>query len=110
MLPRTAGELPLLEEAADLLGKALRPRLLDQPGEQGGLEADGEADKKTDTSKKKTRRFPRGHRLLDLAEKIREGREKGLSQIDVAREFMDEDEPKAQSALRTLRRYPRLLK
>jgi hypothetical protein len=58
---------------------------------------------------KKTHSIPENPDVLRLAKKIKRDREKGLSFIDSAREFCEDDEAKAQSLLRQLRRFPHLL-
>jgi hypothetical protein len=68
-----------------------------------------EADKKADRLKKKLNTIPNNLDVLELARRIRKGRKQGQSNISVAREFAEGNEPKAQSLLRQLRRYPRLL-
>jgi hypothetical protein len=45
-----------------------------------------------------------------LAKKIKKYREKGMSLIDIAREFCEGNERRAKSLLRQLRRYPGLWK
>jgi hypothetical protein len=69
----------------------------------------GQTDRKTDKPKKRARDFPRDHRLLYLAEMIKAGRRAGRTDIHVALEFAGDDEKRANSMLRRLRDYPRLL-
>jgi hypothetical protein len=73
-------------------------------------EHSGQADRKTDTSRKKDSIPRNAGRLIRLAKKIKKALEKpGVRKTDVAREFNDFDEEKAQKDLRALRRHPRLL-
>jgi hypothetical protein len=69
----------------------------------------GQADKETDKPKKKLRTIPENPEVLKLAKGITKGREDGRSLIDIARDFTDGNDAKAQSLLRQLRRYRDLL-
>jgi hypothetical protein len=68
----------------------------------------GQADSKPDKRPKEMKVIPDNPEVLKLAKKIK-NREKGVSQIDSAREFCECDERKAQSLLRQVRRYRHLL-
>lgn len=65
-------------------------------------------DIKADTGKKSWRVLPQSHDLLKLAKKIKHERPIGLTLIEIAREFTNNDERRAKSLLRQLRRYPDL--
>jgi hypothetical protein len=71
--------------------------------------AGGQADNKADNKAKKPHSIPENSDVLRLAKKIKRDREKGMFLIDSAREFCEDDEAKAQSLLRQLRRFPHLL-
>ncbi len=67
------------------------------------------ADKSADTSNKKKLVVPRNVEVLKLAIEIKAEKSKGRSKEDVAIEFTNGDQTKAESLLRSLRRYPDLL-
>jgi hypothetical protein len=69
----------------------------------------GQADNKPDNRRKKSHPVPENPEVLKLAKKINRERKEGVSQIDCARELCENDERKANSLLRQLRRYPHLL-
>jgi len=79
-----------------------------RPGAEEQL-GGGQADKEADKPKKKLRTIPENSEVLKLAKRIKKGRKEGRPQVDVAREFTEANEVKAQSLLRQLRRYPDLL-
>jgi hypothetical protein len=68
------------------------------------------ADTKADKPKKRICTIPRNSDAVKLAQKLKKGRVEGRTDIDVAREFTEGNEQKAQSLLRCLRHYPDLLK
>jgi hypothetical protein len=76
---------------------------------QGTHGAGGQADSKTDNRQKKTHPIPENKEVLKLVKKIKRDQEKGMSRIDSAREFCENDERKAESLLRQVRRYSHLL-
>jgi hypothetical protein len=97
-----------LVEKIRLLLRRLRTRLSSAP-ENGGPRS-GQADTKTDNLRKKNSIPKDAGRLLRLARNIKKALEKpGVRKTDVAREFNNFDERKAQKDLRALRRYPHLL-
>jgi hypothetical protein len=73
------------------------------------LSADSSADSKADKAKKKRNTIPNNPAVLQLAKRVKRGREEGRTAIDGARDFAENNETKAQSLLRQLRRFPRLL-
>jgi hypothetical protein len=97
-----AGTIDILEAAADGLAEAVGPA--------DSADGRGQTDTKTDKPKKRIRSFPRESALLELAEKIKAGRRAGVTDIEVARGFCEEDEKNATRMLRRLRDYPHLLK
>ena len=73
------------------------------------IDAERTADRKTDSGKQSATVVPENLEVAKLAKKIRQELPKGGTKTDIARDFCDGDERKAQSLLRQLRRYPRLL-
>ncbi len=72
-------------------------------------EQDRTADNKTDNGKKFQSVVPENPEVLKLAKKIKAEFPKNGTRIDIAREFVGDDEKKAQGLLRQLRRFPHLL-
>jgi hypothetical protein len=72
--------------------------------------AGGQADSKADKKPKKSHPVPVNPDILKLAKKLKKDREKEMSLIDIAREFCEGNERRAQSLLRQVRRYPGLWK
>jgi hypothetical protein len=70
---------------------------------------EGEADNKPDKPKEKLFAIPENHEVIELAKRIKKGQAQGRSKIDIARGFTENDEKKAQSLLRQLRRHRWLL-
>jgi hypothetical protein len=88
---------------SELLKSALRRKRHQQ--------SSGKADRKTDNSEEKESVPREAGRLIRLAQQIKRGTKKpGVRKIDVALEFNENDRKKAENDLRTLRRYPHLLK
>jgi len=77
--------------------------------EDNGL-SDRTADGETDSQKSNVGRLPDNPNVLKLAKKMRSERESGATMKDIAMDFTDGDEAKAESLLRQLRRYRSLLR
>jgi hypothetical protein len=68
------------------------------------------ADSKTDNQPKKSMPVPGNPDVAKLATRINRDRQKtGMSKTDIARDFCENNERKAQTLLRELRRFPHLL-
>ncbi|MBI3409817.1 MAG: hypothetical protein HY040_15870 [Planctomycetes bacterium] len=69
-------------------------------------QSDGQKDNVPDKPKKTRNRCPKNAGLLrDLKRAIEKGQEKGMTKIDVAKEFADEEKMQPESLLRSLRRH-----
>jgi len=73
------------------------------------LEYAARADSKTDSLRKTGSVLPENSEVLKLAKKIKRDLPKGGTKVEIARDFANGDEKKAQNLLRQLRRYPVLL-
>jgi hypothetical protein len=81
----------------------------------GGQPSDGERladrpDRKADNSKKKNDEVPRNPKVMQLAQRINDRRNRRRTKIAIARELTEENEKEAESLLRQLGRFPHLLK
>ncbi|MFC1597190.1 hypothetical protein ACFL5Q_04525 [Planctomycetota bacterium] len=72
--------------------------------------AERTADSETDSAKLNALRVPDNPEILRLAKKIRQERQTGATMKEIAIDFTDGDETKAESLLRQLRRYRNLLR
>jgi len=66
-------------------------------------------DDETDSQESKVRRVPENLGVFRLAKRIKRELPKGGTKLDIARDYAEGDEKKAQNLLRRLRRYPHLL-
>ncbi|RIK74925.1 MAG: hypothetical protein DCC68_22145 [Planctomycetota bacterium] len=95
------------QNVANLLGVLPIILRIENWAQCGGTE-DG-ADSKTDNRKKIRQFVPENSDVLKLAKRIKRELPKGGTRNDIARDFTDGDEKKAQSLLRQIRRFPHLL-
>ena len=96
-------QLPTIDEIETIVGKA--KSTLDRISAATQVLADG----KTDGKKNNKNLVPENPEVAKLAKRIKKELPKGGNKTDIARDFADGNEKKAQSLLRKLRDYPNLL-
>jgi hypothetical protein len=94
------------DDVPDLLGEVATAL---QAGPATDPKADRRADSKTDARKESGPTTPANPDVAKLAKRIRDNPDSQRTKIDIAREFTNNDETKANSLLRRLRSHPHLL-
>ncbi|GEM_PF-6606757 len=99
-LPSNAALEGLVEDAA-IVFVAIRQSAYDRSKKKHGANRNGQADTKTD-------KLPENGDVIRLARMIGRELPKGRTKIDIALDFTEGNERRANSLLRSLRRYPAL--